>query len=131
MRPGDAGRLALLASVWGSSYLFIKVALADLTPLQIVAARLGLGAAVLIVISYLRHIDVLATRSSLRPLIVMALFANIAPFLLITWGEERISTGLTAILNSTTPLFTAAGAPPSSAPWPRTARRGAGRGAGV
>ena len=107
MRPGDAGRLALLASVWGSSYLFIKVALADLTPLQIVAARLGLGAAVLIVISYLRHIDVLATRSSLRPLIVMALFANIAPFLLITWGEERISTGLTAILNSTTPLFTA------------------------
>jgi drug/metabolite transporter (DMT)-like permease len=108
MGPADAGRLTLLASVWGSSYLFIKLALADLTPLQIVWARLGLGAAVLIVISVSSRIEVAGTRSSLGPLVVMALFANIAPFLLITWGEERISTGLTAILNSTTPLFTAA-----------------------
>jgi drug/metabolite transporter (DMT)-like permease len=108
MGPADAGRLTLLASVWGSSYLFIKLALADLTPLQIVWARLGLGAAVLIVISLASRIELAGTRSSLGPLVVMALFANIAPFLLITWGEERISTGLTAILNSTTPLFTAA-----------------------
>jgi drug/metabolite transporter (DMT)-like permease len=108
MAPADAGRLTLLASVWGSSYLFIKVALADLTPVQIVWARLALGAAVLIVISLASRIEVIGTRSSLGGLIVMALFANIAPFLLITWGEERISTGLTSILNSTTPLFTVA-----------------------
>jgi drug/metabolite transporter (DMT)-like permease len=106
MRPGDAARLTLLASIWGSSYLFIKVALDDLTPLQIVTARLWLGAAVLLLISFSSRIPLLQLRSYLRPIVVMAIFASIVPWLLITWGEERVSSGLASILNSTTPLFT-------------------------
>src|SRR5919109_807673 len=48
MRPADVARLLLLAAIWGSSFLLIKVALEDLGPLHIVAGRLVLGAAFLV-----------------------------------------------------------------------------------
>ena len=51
MRPSDGTRLVLLAAIWGASFLFIKVALEDLTPLQIVATRIAVGALLLVGLS--------------------------------------------------------------------------------
>ena len=106
MRPSDAARLVLLGGIWGSSFLFIKVALEDLTPTQIVAGRVAIGALLLVSILLVRGGRIPRERQLLGPLLVMAIIGNIVPFTLITWGEQFISSSLTAILNSTTPLFT-------------------------
>ncbi len=108
MRPGDAARLLLLGAIWGSSFLFIKLGLRVYTPSQIVAGRVVIGVAVLLFLLRYRGLSLPRGAATWRSLLFMAVVANLVPFLLITWGEERISSGLTAILNSTTPLFTAA-----------------------
>ncbi|MDQ3914750.1 MAG: DMT family transporter [Actinomycetota bacterium] len=107
MRPGDAARLLLLGAIWGSSFLFIKLGLRAYTPSQIVAGRVVIGVAVLLFLLRYRGLSLPRGAATWRSLLFMAVVANLVPFLLITWGEERISSGLTAILNSTTPLFTA------------------------
>ena len=106
MRPSDLTRLVLLGGIWGSSFLFIKVALEDLTPTQIVAGRIAIGALLLVSLLHLRGGRIPRDRQLLGPLLVMAVIGNIVPFALITWGEQFITSSLTAILNSTTPLFT-------------------------
>lgn len=106
MRPSDAARLVLLAGIWGASFLFIKVALEDLTPTQIVSSRIVVGALLLIVLLHARGGRLPRDRQLLGTLTVMAFIGNIVPFALITWGEQFITSSLAAILNSTTPLFT-------------------------
>lgn len=108
MRPADVARLLLLAAIWGSSFLLIKVSLEDFGPLHIVAGRLVLGAAFLLVVLKSRKMPLPAGRDVWRALAVMAIVSNLIPFTLISWGEESITSSLAAILNATTPLFTAA-----------------------
>jgi drug/metabolite transporter (DMT)-like permease len=107
MRPADVARLLLLSVMWGASFLFIKVGLEDFHPWQIVAGRLVLGALVLVTMLRARGLHLPRERSTWAALVFMAIVANLVPFSLITWGEESISSSLAAILNSTTPLFTA------------------------
>jgi drug/metabolite transporter (DMT)-like permease len=107
MRAGDLGRLILLSAIWGSSYLLIEIGLEDLSPWQIVAGRLVLGAAVLVALLLSRGGSLPADRSVWRALAVMAIVSNIVPFALITWGQESITSSLASVLNSTVPLFTA------------------------
>src|SRR5947209_253275 len=96
---------ALLCLIWGSSYLFIRVALRQLTPLEVVALRLLFGAAVISVIAYARHSPLHLTRPVLVKLLVVATVNTAAPFLLISWGEVTVPSGLAAVLNSTVPIF--------------------------
>ncbi|MEA3054872.1 MAG: hypothetical protein QOD30_304 [Actinomycetota bacterium] len=100
-------RLLLLAFIWGWSFLFIKVAVEGMTPTAVAAARIGLGAIALHVILRVRHEVLPRTRTFWRHAAVSALFANIIPFTLLAWGEQRITSALTAVLNASTPLFTA------------------------
>jgi drug/metabolite transporter (DMT)-like permease len=99
--------MALLAMLWGASYLFIKVALEDdVPPIFLVFARLALGAAVLVPLAW--HAGALrATRGWAGPLTFMALVQVAVPFLLITYGERHIASSLTGILVSAAPIFTA------------------------
>lgn len=98
-------RLILLAAIWGSSFLLIKVALRGFPTLMIVGGRVFVGAAVLIAVLLARGLR-FPGREVWPLMFVMAVVAQIVPFLLITWGEESITSALAAILNSTTPLFT-------------------------
>lgn len=107
MRPADLARLTLLGAIWGSSFVLIKVALEGLTPLQIVGGRIAVAAVVLTIVVKARNLRLPAGGDVWRGLAVVACVSNIVPFFLIAWGEERITSGMTAILNSTTPLFTA------------------------
>jgi drug/metabolite transporter (DMT)-like permease len=107
MRASDAARLVGLGAIWGSSFLFIKVALEDLSPLQIVAGRIAIGAALLVALLYAGGERLPRGRRLYRTLTVMAVIGNVAPFSLIAWGEQEVSSSLASILNSTTPLFTA------------------------
>src|SRR4051794_14183115 len=98
--------LIATAAVWGSSYMFIKVALDDFSEGAIVCLRTALGAVLLL--SYAAHRGVLSDlRGRARWMAIIACVQVIGPFLLITYGETRISSSLTAILISVVPIFTA------------------------
>lgn len=99
--------MALLAALWGASYLFIKVALEDdMPPLFIVFARLVLGALVLVPLA-LRAGVLAQMRGLTGPILLLAIVQVGVPFALITYGEDHISSALTGILVSAAPIFTA------------------------
>jgi drug/metabolite transporter (DMT)-like permease len=95
-----------LAALWGASYLFIKVGLEDdLAPPFIVFARTALAALVLLPLA--AHLGALAgVRERLAPLFVLGLIQVTGPFMLITIGEQEISSSLTGILVAGAPIFT-------------------------
>ena len=100
-------RLCLLAFVWGWSFLFIKVSVEGMTPTTVAATRVALGALALLAWLRFKRIPMPRDRTFWRHAAVAAVFANIIPFTLLAWGEERITSALTAVLNASTPLFTA------------------------
>src|SRR4051794_20469841 len=98
--------LIVTAAVWGSSYMFIKVALDDFSEGAIVCLRTALGA--LLLLSFAARRRVLSDlRGRVKWMAIIACVQVIGPFLLITYGETRISSSLTAILISVVPIFTA------------------------
>jgi drug/metabolite transporter (DMT)-like permease len=97
---------ALLASLWGASYLFIKIGLRELSPAMIVFARTALAAVVLVAIAA-RLGALRGVRARMGSVAVLALVQVAGPFLLITAGERHISSSLTGILVASAPIFTA------------------------
>lgn len=101
-------RLFLLSFIWGWSFLFIKVAVEGLTPVTVAGARVALGAAVLLVTLRAKGIALPRDRRTWGHFAVAGLVGSALPFTMLAWGEERISSALTSVLNASTPLFTAA-----------------------
>src|ERR1700738_2523503 len=95
-----------LSAIWGASFLFIKVALADVPALDIAFIRVALGAITLVVILVVRRERLPRDRVAWRHLFVAALLFNSIPFSLIAFGETRISSVLAGLWNATTPLMT-------------------------
>jgi drug/metabolite transporter (DMT)-like permease len=86
--------------------LFVKLALRGLSPIQVVLGQLGLGAIVLLGVLAVRHRSLPHTPRMWVYLAGMAALANVAPYLLFSWSEQRISAGLAGALSGTTPLLT-------------------------
>lgn len=105
-KPGTLVRMGVLALLWGSSFLWIKIALTGLSPVQIALVRTALGAAVLLVLAYARGHRLPADRGAWRHLAVAALFGNLIPFVLFAVGEQTVDSGVAGVLNATTPLWT-------------------------
>jgi drug/metabolite transporter (DMT)-like permease len=100
--------LAAIALIWGGSFLFIKVAVQDMSPAVLVLIRSASGfLAMAVIIVGMRRSLFHDVRRRLVPFAVMAITAGVIPWLAIAWGEERISSGLASILNATTPLWAA------------------------
>jgi drug/metabolite transporter (DMT)-like permease len=99
-------RLALLALIWGSSFLWIKLSLRGLSPVEVTFGRLILGAAVLFVIAAVRRSPLPRSPALWAHMSVAALFGNAAPYLLFALGEQKVSSSTAGILNATTPLWT-------------------------
>ena len=101
--------LAGLALIWGVSFLLIKVAVHDMSPTVLLLLRSlsGLIALAVIVRAMGRPILGEGWRTRLGSFAIMAITNAIVPWVAIAWGEERISSGLASILNSTTTLWTA------------------------
>lgn len=98
--------LLLLGTVWGGSFLFAKVAVAEIPPLVLVFLRVSLAAVVLhAVLRFTRRRFPLEPRM-LGAFLIMGLLNNAVPFSLIFWGQTGIAAGLASILNATTPIFT-------------------------
>lgn len=100
-------RLALLAFIWGWSFLFIKVAVAGMTPSTVAATRIALGMVVLLAVMRAKGLRLPAGRTWWRHFTVVAVTGSAVPFTLLAWGEQHVSSALTAVLNASTPLFAA------------------------
>lgn len=106
MKPKDWLAFILLGSVWGSSFLWIKIAVQEIGPLLLVSLRLLFGIlALLIVIAFTRP-SWPRRRQVWLSLALLGLINNALPYTLISWGEQYIDSAVAAVLNSTTPLFT-------------------------
>jgi drug/metabolite transporter (DMT)-like permease len=108
MSRASAIRLGLLACLWGSSFLFIKVSLDGLSPIQIVLARMVAGALVLLAIIVVRREQLPRERMTWAHIVVAAFVGNLIPYFLFGWGEQRVDSAVAGTLNATTPLFTLA-----------------------
>jgi drug/metabolite transporter (DMT)-like permease len=97
------GYLAL-AIIWGSSFLFIKVALRDLHPVQVALYRVGFGALVLLVVLLVTRTPLPRSLKLWAHLVVVATFSIALPFSLFSYAEQHISSVLAGIWNATTPL---------------------------
>ncbi|WP_433273963.1 DMT family transporter [Actinosynnema sp. CS-041913] len=98
-------RLGVLALLWGSGFLWIKLALTGLTPAQITVIRCALGAAVLLVLALAQRQKLPRDQATWGHLVVAALFCNVVPFLLFGIGEQTVDSGVAGVLNATTPLW--------------------------
>lgn len=101
----------VLALIWGSSYLWIKLALgtgtlAGFTPLLLVTLRVAFGLSGLLGILAARGMRLPRDPETLRACALIGFFNTALPFFLISWGETRIASSLASLLNSAQPLFT-------------------------
>jgi drug/metabolite transporter (DMT)-like permease len=106
MKLKEWGAFALLGLIWGSSFLWIKIAVEEIGPFTLVAFRLLFGLAGLLLIMRLRGQAFPRDRRVLLAFLFMGAFNTAIPFTLISWGETKIDSGLASILNGTVPLFT-------------------------
>lgn len=97
----------LTGVVWGSSFLFMKVALGGISPAQVVWSRLVLGALALGLFVVLRRERLPRVLGTWIHLTVVAVTFCVIPFLIFSWAQQHVSSGLASIFNATTPIMTA------------------------
>src|SRR5215831_4462279 len=95
----------VLCCIWGSTWLFIKLGLADLPPLTFAGIRFLLAAIVLLTIIRLRGLSLPREREDWILLAVTGVLSFGLNYGLIFWAEQHISSGLAALLQATTPAF--------------------------
>jgi len=98
--------LLVLGAIWGSSYLFIKVGVRDLSPPALVEIRLACAVPVLLVFAASRA-GWRAIGAAWRPGLALGVLNAAVPFTLIAWGERYVDSGVAAIANSSVPIFVA------------------------
>jgi drug/metabolite transporter (DMT)-like permease len=98
-------QLVLLSSVWGASFLFIKVADRDLAAVDVALGRVALGAGVLVFALAFGRSRLPRGRGAWGHLALVGLIGNAIPFMLFAYGETRISSVLAGLWNATTPLL--------------------------
>jgi drug/metabolite transporter (DMT)-like permease len=99
-------RIGLLALIWGSAFLWIKLADRGFSPVEVTLARLALGAAVLFVVVLARREKIPRSAQLWAHIAVAALFANAVPYLLFAVAEQHVDSSTAGIINATTPLWT-------------------------
>ena len=98
--------LALLATVWGASYSFIKIGVETIPPVSFIAARTIIAGLLLLALLRLRGVALPRDAAAWRSFLVQACLNSVVPFTLIAWAEQTVDAGLATILNSTSPIFT-------------------------
>jgi drug/metabolite transporter (DMT)-like permease len=102
----STARFLTLALLWGSSFTFIKISLEGLTPGQVVLFRLVLGALLLLYVASFRGVSLPAGSRTWGLIAIAAVLGNVAPFLLLSYGEQTASAGVAGALVGATPLLT-------------------------
>jgi drug/metabolite transporter (DMT)-like permease len=107
--PSIAVELALLlalAALWGGSYTLIKLGVATIPPITLIAARTGIAGLLLLAIMQARGLRLPRDAATWRRFLFQACLNSVIPWTLIAWAERSLDAGLATILNSTSPVFT-------------------------
>jgi drug/metabolite transporter (DMT)-like permease len=106
MKSRDTFDLVLLASIWGSSFLFMRVAAPAFGPVALVEVRMLTGALVLLPLLLARE-GLGTLRTHARPIALISVLNFAAPFLLVTYAMLTLTSAFTSMLNGTVPMWTA------------------------
>ena len=106
MTPFDSFRLILLSSMWGLSFIFMRVAVPEFGPVPLILVRLGVGALLLLpLLMTVRYITLVWQNKG--KLFLLGLVNHVLPFCLLALATTRLEAGFTSLINATTPIFTA------------------------
>jgi drug/metabolite transporter (DMT)-like permease len=103
---GGLALLLVLATLWGASYTFIRVAVASIPPITLIAGRTAIAGVLLLIIMYWRGLRMPRDAATWRRFLFQACLNSVIPWTMIAWGERTLDAGLATILNSTSPIFT-------------------------
>jgi drug/metabolite transporter (DMT)-like permease len=103
---GELALLLLLATLWGASYSFIKVGVATIPPITLIAGRTLIAGALLLLIMRWRGLRMPTDAPTWGRFAFQACLNSVIPWTLIAWGEGTVDAGLATILNSAAPIFT-------------------------
>jgi drug/metabolite transporter (DMT)-like permease len=106
MTASEWGLLLLLSLFWGSSFFYIGVAVKELPPFTIVAARLTIAATLLWLAAPFTGLSPVRLWAQAPALAALGVLNNVVPFSLIVRSQTHLASGLSSILNATTPVFT-------------------------
>jgi len=97
--------LTALSVLWGGSFFFNKLALAQWPPLPVLLVRVGLAALALLLVVRLAGLSMAVGKRIWLAFFGMGVLNNLIPFSLFLWGQQQIASGLASILNAMTPIF--------------------------
>ncbi|MEH6547257.1 MAG: EamA family transporter [Sneathiella sp.] len=97
--------LGLLALLWGSSYLFIRVGLETIPPTTLVTMRVGIAAIILLLVIRIQGHSLPKDPATWKNLVIQAFFNSFGAWVLLAWGQQYVESGLAGVLNSTSPIF--------------------------
>lgn len=106
MKPKHWFVFILLGAIWSSSFLWIKIAVQEISPIALVAYRVLFGLLFSILIILIQRTKIPRDFKSWLPFIILGISNVAIPFFLISWGEQAIDSAVAAILDATVPLFT-------------------------
>jgi drug/metabolite transporter (DMT)-like permease len=110
MRPRYLVMLLALSAIWGSSFMWIKIGVRDISPATLVLGRVGIGMLTLIPV-VLIALGARGALAELRrhwwPLFLVGALNAAVPFWLLSWSETRLDSGLAAIIQAAAPIFVA------------------------
>jgi drug/metabolite transporter (DMT)-like permease len=107
--PNIAFELALLlglATLWGGSYTFIKLGVATIPPITLIAGRTAIAGLLLLAVMRVRGVKMPTDAATWRRFAFQACLNSVIPWTLIAWGERQVDAALATILNSASPIFT-------------------------
>jgi drug/metabolite transporter (DMT)-like permease len=108
-RAGMAIELALLlalATLWGASYTFLRVGVATIPPVTLIACRTLIAGVLLLAIMRWRGVRMPVDAATWRRFLFQACLNSVIPWTMVAWGSQALDAGVATILNSTAPIFT-------------------------
>lgn len=106
MKTKDMLAFLALSLAWGSSFFWIKIAVAEVSPFLLVALRLVFGILGLTAVALIRRPEWPRDRRAIFALLILGITNTALPFVLISWAEIYIDSAVASILNGSLPIFT-------------------------
>jgi drug/metabolite transporter (DMT)-like permease len=98
--------LLALATLWAASYTFIRIGVATIPPITLIAGRTLIAGLLLLIIMRWRGVRMPVDTATWRRFLFQACLNSVIPWTMVAWGERVLEAGLATILNSTAPIFT-------------------------
>lgn len=102
----ELGLLLLVATAWGASYSFLKVAVETIPPVTLIAGRTLIAGLLLVAIMQWRGVNLPLDAANWRRFLLQACLNSVIPWTMVAWGAQTLDAGVATILNSTAPIFT-------------------------